>query len=169
MKRRAETGKKTTKRPSRKAISRGARRQSAKTIAGLKSRVDALERRLTESLEQQTATSEVLKVISSSPSDLEPVFQAMLANATRICEAKFGVLWLYDGHRFQLGAMHGVPSKLADNLKKRSPFQPAAGVPLDRLLKTRKIVRTADELSEKTPGVAAYLIVGSLRSGGRGV
>ncbi len=74
---------------------------------------------LTESLEQQTATSEVLKVISSSPGELQPVFEAMLANATRICEAKFGILWLYDGDVLHLGAMHGVPKVFADALIER--------------------------------------------------
>src|SRR5262249_51490060 len=61
---------------------------------------------LTESLEQQTATSEVLRVISSSPGELEPVFNAMLENATRICEAKFGSLYLYDEDGFTLAAAH---------------------------------------------------------------
>ncbi len=58
---------------------------------------------LRESLEQQTATSEVLKVISSSPGDLEPVFEAMLANAVRICEAKLGTLFLSEGDAYRIG------------------------------------------------------------------
>src|SRR5262249_9664037 len=62
--------------------------------------VQARTRELSESLEQQTATSEVLGVISSSPGDLEPVFQTMLANATRICDAKFGSMVLHDGDVF---------------------------------------------------------------------
>ena len=70
---------------------------------------------LRESLEQQTAASEVLSVISSSPGDLEPVFQAMLANATRICEAKFGTLNLYDGSVFEIAAHPQRAARLCGN------------------------------------------------------
>ena len=71
--------------------------------------VKARTRELSESLEQQTATSEVLKVISSSPGELEPVFNAMLANATRICEAKFGVLFQSEGDALRTVVMHDAP------------------------------------------------------------
>ena len=73
--------------------------ENARLLNELRQRTDDL----TESLEQQTATSEVLKVISSSPGELEPVFQAMLENAARICEAKFGMLYLRDGDGFRSG------------------------------------------------------------------
>jgi two-component system NtrC family sensor kinase len=69
---------------------------------------------LKQSLEQQTATSEVLRVISSSPGELEPVFQAMLENATRICEAKFGTLFRFDGKKFHVAAQVGTPLELAE-------------------------------------------------------
>jgi len=67
---------------------------------------------LMESLEQQTATSEVLRVISSSPGELEPVFRAMLENATRICEAKFGSLFRFDGEKFHFTAEVGHAARI---------------------------------------------------------
>src|SRR5262249_24845071 len=100
--------------------------------------VQARTRELSESLEQQTATSEVLRVISSSPGELEPVFQAMLENATRICEAKFGNLLLYDGASFQVAAIHGaVPA--FEELRRRNPtFQVSGEGPLTRLVATKQ-------------------------------
>src|SRR6185312_2426647 len=71
-------------------------------------------RELREALEQQTATSEVLGVISSSPGELEPVFRAMLENATRICDAKFGTLFRFDGKNFEPAAHFGTPSELVE-------------------------------------------------------
>lgn len=72
-----------------------------------------LEKKLAEALEQQAATSEVLRVISSSPGNLEPVFETILANATRLCEAKFGTLYLYDGDAFRAVAFHNAPPALS--------------------------------------------------------
>ena len=78
----------------------------------LESKLDARTRELAEALEQQTATSEILHVISSSPGKLQPVFDAILANATRICEAKFGDLYLRDRDGFRMVATHNSPASL---------------------------------------------------------
>ena len=114
---------------------------------------------LSESLEQQTATSEVLRVISSSPGELEPVFQAMLENATRICEAKFGVLYRFDGETFHFAAEVGSPPALADFYRgpSRSSFVPEGGVPLDRLLQTKKVIHTVDATAEQHQPPSAKL------------
>src|SRR5262249_47392673 len=95
---------------------------------------------LTESLEQQTATSEVLRVISSSFGELEPIFQAMLANAVRICEAKFGSLLLYDSRGFRVVALHGAPPAYV-KLRQREPFiRPHPEHPLGRIANTKQLV-----------------------------
>jgi GAF domain-containing protein len=85
---------------------------------------------LSEALEQQTATSEVLKVISSSPAQLEPVFNAILANAVRICEAKFGIMFLYENSEFQPAAVLNASKDLAEFLWRRGPFKAPLGTPL---------------------------------------
>jgi GAF domain-containing protein len=105
--------------------------------------VQARTRELSESLEQQTATSDVLRVISSSPGDLGPVFQAMLVNATRLCEAKFGTLYLLDGDAFRAVAFHNAPPAFVEE-RKRAPIHPGPHTSLGRALRTKQAVHTAD-------------------------
>ena len=100
---------------------------------------------LTESLEQQTATSEVLRVISSSPGELEPVFQAMLANATRICEAKFGMLFLWEGEaRYRVAALEGAPPRLAEKRRPGTIIRAAKSTGLGIVASTRQTAHIYD-------------------------
>jgi GAF domain-containing protein len=99
---------------------------------------------LSESLEQQTATSEVLRVISSSPGELEPVFQAMLENAVQICGAKFGNLWLREGDFFRIGATHGAPPAYVDYLRSEQVFPTDPEGNLGQLVRTKEAFQTAD-------------------------
>ena len=110
---------------------------------------------LRQSLEQQTATSEVLRVISSSPGELEPVFEAIVENATRICDAKFGTLFRYDGEFFHRVAGIGTPAALVEFQEKRGPFKPETSIRLSRLLRTKSVYHVVDELSEPEPGPPA--------------
>jgi GAF domain-containing protein len=112
---------------------------------------------LRESLQQQTATADVLKVISSSPGELEPVFQAMLENATRICEAEFGVLYRFDGEAFHFAAEVGAPPDYAQFNRRRGPFQPIPGGQLERVMHTKGVSHTADDAASVIPGIAARL------------
>src|SRR5450631_494015 len=127
--------------------------ENTRLLSELRQRTDDLS----EALEQQTATSEVLKVISSSPGELEPVFDAMLEHATRICEAKFGVLHRYENGAFHPAAWVGVPQALAEFYRQRGSFQPPAGSPLDRLLQAGRVIYTTDESAEPNPGAPARL------------
>ena len=101
-------------------------------------------RELSESLEQQTATSDVLRVISSSPGELEPVFQAMLENTTRICEAKHGNLWLTKDGGFQLAATHGLPPEYQDQVRRNVVLYPGPKLPIARAASTRELVHILD-------------------------
>jgi GAF domain-containing protein len=127
--------------------------ENARLLNELRQRTDDL----TESLEQQTATSELLSVISSSPGELEPVFQAMLANATRICEAKFGALFRFDGESFHLAAEVGTPPEYAEFLRRRGPFKPIPGSQGDRVLQSKRVNHTPDYAAETVPSPAATL------------
>jgi two-component system, NtrC family, sensor kinase len=123
---------------------------------------------LSESLEQQTATSEVLRVISSSAGELKSVFEAMLENAVRICEAKFGVLYRYDGKLFHPEALVGAPQALVEFHQKRGAFQAVPGTPLHQLWQTRNVVHTADDAggpssSTRLGGARSHLAVPMLK------
>jgi GAF domain-containing protein len=98
---------------------------------------------LRQSLEQQTAAAEVLQVISSSPGHLEPVFEAMLENAARLCDAKFGNIFRWDGKALCLLATHNTPPAFAE-ARKRSPLQPNQANPIGHMLATQNTVHISD-------------------------
>ena len=126
------------------------------STADLQKQVAALTSELEEAREQQAATSDVLKVISSSPGELEPVFKAMLESALRICEAEFGMLMLYSGDgSFDTRVMVGAPPALVDVLYRS--FTPPPGNPLDRMLRTKKTVHVVDAAAEKAKPLSAQL------------
>ena len=111
------------------------------------------QRELSEALERQAATDEVLRVIASSPGELEPVFQAMLASAIRICEAKFGTLLLFEEDQLRLVAMHGAPGEF-EELRRRDPTVP---IYVRRLVETRQIVHLAN-IAEEEPYASSPLV-----------
>ncbi len=117
---------------------------------------------LSEALEQQTATSEVLKVISSSPGELQSVFKAVLENAVRICEAKFGTLYLVHDESFHFGADVGTPPEYAEFQRRRGPYRPTPGTHFDRILQTKRVSQSADAAAEAVTG--PVVTVGGARS-----
>jgi signal transduction histidine kinase len=108
--------------------------------------VQAKTRDLTEALEQQTATADVLQVISSSPGDLQPVFKSMLNNALRICEAKFGQLLLYDGRGLLPAELHNSPADYA-RLFKSGPLVPGPNTGLGRLIASKEVIHIPDVMA----------------------
>jgi hypothetical protein len=105
---------------------------------------------LSESLEQQTATFEVLSVISSSAGELRPVFETMLAKAIALCEASFGAMWLVDGDGYRTAALHGdLPEAYVEQWRSGTLHRPKADVPMARAIRSRIPVHVPDMLKEK--------------------
>jgi signal transduction histidine kinase/CheY-like chemotaxis protein len=125
--------------------------QLQESYAGLEKKVEQRTHELSESLEQQTATSEVLRVISSSPGDLKPVFETMLANATRLCEAKFGNLFLREGDAFRPVAMHGASAAYAEWWRREPTvhIRDIPNTPLARIAETKAVFHTPDLRAEQ--------------------
>jgi len=129
-------------------LKRSSSRQRGHSENNPKKTIEQLRCELDEALEQHAATAEVLNVISSSPGELEPVFQAMLANAVRLCGAKFGNLWLREGDVFRIGAMRGAPPEYANFLRRKPVIHPLPGHAIGRLASTKEVVQITDVRAE---------------------
>jgi signal transduction histidine kinase len=175
MKRRSSAGGQPVKTRRRKAatpkrgnVPKAVRRRNS-SAAGQETEVARLKRELSEALEQQTATSEVLKVISSSPGDLQPVFEAMLENAVRICGATGGGICRWDGD-----ALHHVALKWARpafaELLMRTPIHPNPKTNFGRMLATKTVVHVPDLAAQpayteqREPGLVTAVEVGHIRT-----
>jgi two-component system, NtrC family, sensor kinase len=142
--------------------------ENTRLLNELRQRTDDLSQRttdLTVALEQQTATSEVLRVISSSPSDLKPVFDAMLANAARLCEAKFGALAQREGDGYRIVAIHNAPQAFAEFML-REPLRPSPNTTLGRATATKRVAQTADVTIERPYLQSDPLAVAAVELGG---
>ena len=154
MKRRSRAGGKASKARGREAL-KIKRRDAPKAISRTNSpptseetEVARLARELNEAREQQTAASDVLQVISSFAGEVDPVFRTILTNATRICEAKHGTLFLFADGAFQPVAGHGFSA--APELERlRGPVQPAPGTGLGRMLSARAAIQIPDVLTDR--------------------
>jgi GAF domain-containing protein len=136
--------------------------------ADLKGQLEACTRELAEArehlaeaLEQQAATSEVLQVISSSPGELQPVFDSMLANAVRLCGAKFGALSLREGDAFRSVAIHGASPELVDARRREPLIRPTPGHDLERLARTKDVVHIPDISADAQAAPNLYKLSGA--------
>ena len=126
--------------------------ENARLLSELRLRTDDLS----ESLQHQTATSEVLQAISSSPGELEPVFQTILASANHICDAQFGNLFLYEGGGFRLASILNLPPPFAETFSRNPIVFPPPTDPLGRLALSRQPIHVAD-VTQEPDYVAGFL------------
>ena len=134
-------------------------------MADLQEQLARRTRELDEALEQQTATSEVLQVIGSSPGELKPVFQTMLENATRICEAKIGILFRYENGAYTAVAKLGVSSEYTEYLD-RGAIRPGPTTGLGRVASTRQTIHIVDTLAEQACADHEPLRIATAQLGG---
>ena len=138
------------------------------SVAELQDELNALRRELSEAREQQAATFAVLKTISNSPDKLELVFEPLLSNATRLCNAEFGMINLYDGEVFRNVAMHNVPPAYAA-IGFREVLRPHPESTLAQVVRTKRAVHIADYRAEAPyregyPSVVALVDIGGART-----
>jgi hypothetical protein len=173
MKRRSRAGGKPAKARPRKALKRKGGSAPKAVSRGRSSlgqtEVARLTRERDEALAQQIATSEVLRIISSSPSNLDPVFEAILANATRICEAKFATLYLCDADAFRVVAMHNTPPAYAEVRQREPLVRPPPDSVLGHVSASKDVVHIADvkqakSYIERNPFTVAGVELGGYRT-----
>jgi class 3 adenylate cyclase/putative methionine-R-sulfoxide reductase with GAF domain len=147
--------------------------ENARLLNELRQRTTDLSERtvgLSEALEQQTATSDVLQVISSSPGDLEPVFATMLQKAVSICDAGFANIWRVEGDGLRIVATHNTPPVFAEARKSSPYFTPGPKNPIRRMMTTKAVVHVLDNAAteayaERDPGSVAAVELGGARTG----
>ena len=146
---------------------KGARPLSS-SAANQETEIARLSSQLNEALEQQTATSKVLQIISSSPGDLQPVFAAMLENGVRICDATFGNVYLLEGDALKSAASLNTPAAFAE-VRGRSSFRPGPKNPIRRMVETKQLVHVVDvaaleAYADRDPVTVAAVEIGGVRS-----
>jgi signal transduction histidine kinase len=142
--------------------------QLQESYATLESKVEARTHDLAEALEFQTATAEVLRTVASSPDNLQSVFESMLQKATELCDAKFGILYAYDGKVFTVAAMKNLPPAYADFLRDR-PLPAGTNSALRGLVETKAPLHVADTIhdagyQQREPLRVAAVELGGVRS-----
>ena len=161
MKRRSSAGGKPIKARRRKPATLKRRnalnvtRNRGASIAGQETVVARLTHERDEALLRETANSEILRLISRSPGDLELVFRSILENATRICNANFGTLFRFDGKNLQPAAQFNTPTALLKAQTRRGPFKPRPGTAMEHVLRTKQVSHSADKAAEPFPGFFA--------------
>jgi GAF domain-containing protein len=165
MKRRGGSGKPRK----RRAVGRRPRRvpTARASIADLQRQLDQRTRDRDEALEQRAATAEILSLISSSPTDTQPVFKAMLAKAVELCGATFGAMWLVDREGYRTAAMHGdLPRAFVEQWRSGTLHLPKADIPMVRAIRSQKTVHTRDMRKERAYLQGDQLAVSSADVGG---